>query len=97
MNLLMLANTYEQQKKILFLLNLKLMIDSEMNLSSLELVSKKKAHIISDINTNFLLYSDYKNIDCVFVDEANLLTIDQIDQLRHITIQCTVTEYVLII
>ena len=92
-NLLMTAHNYQLQEKKIILMKPSLDTRSGTNLITSRVGGlEKKADIIVQPDTKLLSYS-YDSVTCVLVDEANLLTSSQIDELRCLTRFCPVICY----
>lgn len=85
LNLLAVAHNYKQQNKKAILV--KPYLDDRFGRSVIKSRAglETEADILVEDDTDLLSY-DYSNISCVLVDEAQFLTVKNIDQLRKITL-----------
>ncbi len=86
LNLLAVAHNYRQQGKKILLI--KPGFDDRYDKNSIKSRAglQKEADILVDANTNLLLF-EFKEIDCILVDEAQFMSAHIINQLRQITLQ----------
>jgi thymidine kinase len=91
-NMIMVAYNYKKQGKKILILKPAVDIRDDETFIVSRTGMKMEVDILIGKNTSLLSF-DYKSIDCVLVDEINMLNPDYIDQLRVITEFCPVICY----
>jgi len=93
-NLLMVAYNYDIQNKKVILI--KIALDNRFGDNNLVVSRcglKRGADLVINADTKIFDKMIWSNIDCVLVDEANFLTIDQVNELRLISMFTPVICY----
>jgi thymidine kinase len=89
LNLLAVAHNYQQQGKIVVLIKPKLDTRFGANAIKSRAGLEKDAHLLVTDDT-VLDRSDFRDVACVLVDEAQFLSAAFVDQLRAITLELNV-------
>ena len=88
-HLLQSAHNYEEQKMKVLIFKPKIDTKGDNKIVSRIGLSKKVDHLIEEKENiyDYFNKSKYNKIKCIFIDEAQFLTKEQVDQLMKITIE----------